>query len=114
MPPAVRRMHDAEHIANGKPDRIVKDHQALRSFAAVASVCLGWNADQAGQSFSLNVLNLGSCEIDVKRSKKLSSAPLWGGVFHLSDLHANASSFSRLRTTVVHGLTSDSRSHCCE
>jgi hypothetical protein len=57
----------SEHIADSDdPKRIVKDHQALRSFAAVASVCLGWQSDSPGATFNLNVLNLGNADIDVK------------------------------------------------
>jgi hypothetical protein len=57
----------SEDIADSDdPKRIVKDHQALRSFAAVASVCLGWQADQAGTTFNLNVLNLGNSDIDIQ------------------------------------------------
>jgi hypothetical protein len=70
MPPVVcgikASMRGSEHLANAKPGRLVRQHQALRSFAGVASVCLGWQSDNPGATFNLNVLSLGSADIDVK------------------------------------------------
>jgi hypothetical protein len=56
----------AETLANMPGSKVIKHAQAHRHMTASSSVLHGWQADQAGVSFNLNVLNLGSADIDVK------------------------------------------------
>ena len=55
----------AEALANkGK----LKDHHAFRNVTAGASQLHGWNDNQSGNAFTLNVLNLGSLGVQVRSS----------------------------------------------
>jgi hypothetical protein len=56
----------AETFAKMPGSKVIKHAQAHRHMTASSSGLHGWQADQAGVSFNLNVLNLGSADIDVK------------------------------------------------
>jgi hypothetical protein len=58
----------AEHLAASKATKIVREHHALRSIVQSAAELHNWNEKHPTQPFSLNVLNLGSLGVQVRRS----------------------------------------------
>jgi hypothetical protein len=56
----------AEHLAASKPTKIVRKHHALRSITQSAAELHNWNQKHPDQPFSLNVLNMGSLEVQMR------------------------------------------------
>jgi hypothetical protein len=55
----------AEHLAAGKPAKIVREHHALRSLTQSAAELHNWNQKHPEKPFTLNVLNLASLGLKI-------------------------------------------------
>ena len=60
----------AEHLAAGKPAKIVRKHHALRSITQSAAELHNWNEKLPTKPFSLNVLNLGSLGLEFRDNEQ--------------------------------------------
>ena len=56
----------AEHLAASNPAKIVREHHALRSITKSAAELHNWNQTHPEKPFSLNVLNLGDLELEIR------------------------------------------------
>jgi hypothetical protein len=63
----------AEHLAASKATKIVRKHHALRSITQSAAELHDWNQKHPGEHFSLNVLNMGPYEIQMRDSDSVES-----------------------------------------
>ena len=66
----------AEHLAVSKPAKIVRKHHALRSITQSAAELHDWNEKHPGESFNLNVLNMGALQVTVGSKKAETDQPV--------------------------------------
>jgi hypothetical protein len=68
---AKANLRAAEHYEKQKGRVVAKDASNFKSIVQAGSTLHAWEAKEAGSSFSLNVLNYGTCGIEIRDKTSL-------------------------------------------